>query len=123
VLAVVHCGWRGITAGIVTAVLGEVGGKGGAEAVTAAIGPGIGPCCYEVGDEVLAAFKAQQLEETIDGRRLDLRAAIRIELERGGVRAVTAVGLCTSCNPDLFFSHRRDGGVTGRQAGLAWLKK
>jgi YfiH family protein len=119
VVAVVHCGWRGIAAGIVTAALEAVGTVG--ENRSAVIGPGVGPCCYEVGDEVRAAFAARQLEDAFEGRRLDLARAIRSELERGGVRDVTSVGLCTSCTPELFFSHRRDGGVTGRQAGLAWL--
>jgi YfiH family protein len=120
-VAAVHCGWRGIVAGIVPTALDVLQAQGNGETVAAAIGPGIGPCCYEVGDEVLSAFTARQLDDAFEGRRLDLSRAIRTELERGGVQSVTTIGLCTSCNPDLFFSHRRDGGVTGRQAGLAWL--
>jgi purine-nucleoside/S-methyl-5'-thioadenosine phosphorylase / adenosine deaminase len=121
VIAVVHCGWRGVAAGIVSGALDAVG-NGGRDNVTAAIGPGIGPCCYEVGEEVTRAFRSTGPGDALDGDRLDLAGAIRSELERGGVRAVTDLGLCTSCHPELFFSHRRDGGVTGRQAGLAWLR-
>ena len=110
-LAMLHCGWRGLAAGIVGA---------GAEAVAATaavIGPGIGRCCYEVGDEVLAAF-APLGAGLADGRMLDLKAVARRLLERAGVAAVEDAGLCTCCERDLFFSHRRDDGDTGRQAGI-----
>jgi purine-nucleoside/S-methyl-5'-thioadenosine phosphorylase / adenosine deaminase len=80
--------------------------------VAAAIGPGIGPCCYEVGDDVRAVFGTS-------GRTLDLKAIARARLEAAGVREIHDCGLCTSCDPERFFSHRRDRGVTGRQAGLA----
>ena len=83
------------------------------------VGPGIGGCCYEVGPEVLEAF--EDLDGVADGRMLDLRAVVRRKLEAAGVEEIDDVDLCTSCRPDLFFSHRRDGGVTGRQGGLAWL--
>ena len=57
-----------------------------------------------------------------NGRNLDLKAIARAQLERAGVDVVHDVGLCTICaDPSLFFSHRRDRGVTGRQAGIAWL--
>jgi polyphenol oxidase len=89
------------------------------EASAAAIGPGIGPCCYEVGDEVLAEF--DHLGDGVsEGRMLDLPEVARRLLERAGVGSVVGTDLCTSCNPELFFSHRRDGERTGRQAGLVW---
>ena len=67
-----------------------------------------------------AAFAAHG-EEVRNGRNLDLKAVARHELEAAGVETVHDVGLCTLCaDPDLFFSHRRDRGVTGRQAGVAW---
>jgi YfiH family protein len=112
-IAMLHCGWRGLAAGIVERAL-----DGFAEPPAAAIGPGIGPCCYEVGDEVRAAFAG--LDAVSDGRTLDLRAIARAKLRAGGVSQIEDVELCTSCRADLFFSHRRDGGVTGRQAGLVW---
>jgi copper oxidase (laccase) domain-containing protein len=87
----------------------------------AAIGPGAGVCCYEVGEEVHAQFAAYG-EGVRHGRNLDLKAIAREDLARAGVATVHDVGLCTICSDaSLFFSHRRDRGVTGRQAGLAWL--
>ena len=113
-LALLHCGWRPLAAGIIAKGAATVG------AVEAAIGPGIGPCCYEVGPEVLAPF--ERLGDGIaDGRMLDLAEVARRLLREAGVKKVESAGLCTSCEADLFFSHRRDGGVTGRQAGLAWI--
>jgi hypothetical protein len=88
-------------------------------ALAAAVGPGIGPCCYEVDEPVLAAFEELGPEVATD-RMLDLRMVARLLLERAGVGAIEVCELCTSCNPHLFFSHRRDHGRTGRQAGLVW---
>jgi polyphenol oxidase len=110
-VAMLHCGWRGLAAGIIERGVAEVG------AVAAAIGPGIGRCCFEVGDEVLARF--EHLGEGIaDGRMLDLAEVAQRQLEAAGVTAIEHAGLCTSCEEELFFSHRRDHGETGRQAGV-----
>jgi copper oxidase (laccase) domain-containing protein len=106
-----HCGWRGVAAGIVDRAVGELG-----EVSAAAVGPGIGACCYEVGEEVLREFA--DVRGAAQGRMLDLRAVIEARLQAAGVERVEHVDMCTSCREDLFFSHRRDGGVTGRQAGL-----
>ena len=114
-VAMVHGGWRGLAGGIV-ATAGER-----VQADVAAIGPGIGPCCYEVGEEVLAEFA--DLEGVAVGRMLDLTAVATQLLERSGVEEIDASGLCTSCNPELLFSHRRDGERTGRQAGLVWKQE
>jgi polyphenol oxidase len=113
-VAMLHCGWRGRAAGIVAAGARAIG------ATRAAIGPGIGPCCYEVGEEVLNAF-AGLGEGVAAGRMLDLPEVARRLLAAAGVERVENAGICTSCEPDLFFSHRRDAGRTGRQAGLAWI--
>lgn len=111
-VAMLHAGWRGLAGGVlengVTALRDLDAGP-----IAAAIGPGIGPCCYEVGDEVRSVFGTT-------GRTLDLRAAARERLDAAGVTRVEDIGMCTSCHPELFFSHRRDDGVTGRQAGVAW---
>jgi YfiH family protein len=112
-VAMVHCGWRGLAGGIIAEAAAAV------QAEAAAVGPGIGPCCYEVGDEVLSAFS--DLDGVARGRMLDLTAVATAQLERAGVTAIESSGLCTSCNAELFYSHRRDGERTGRQAGLAWL--
>jgi YfiH family protein len=104
-VAMLHCGWRGLAGGIIGRALERFD-----EPPAAAIGPGIGKCCYAVGEEVAAAF----------GRagesHLDLRAIAREQL--AGAGEIQEVDLCTSCHPELFFSHRRDHGVTGRQAGV-----
>jgi purine-nucleoside/S-methyl-5'-thioadenosine phosphorylase / adenosine deaminase len=112
-VAMLHCGWRGLAAGIV---------RGGVEAVGAthaAIGPGIGPCCYGVGEEVLDAF-GDLGDGIASARMLDLPEVARRLLSRAGVERIESAGLCTSCDAGNFFSHRRDRGRTGRQAGLAW---
>jgi YfiH family protein len=114
-VAMVHCGWRGLAAGIVERAADSVGATG------AAIGPGIGKCCYEVGEEVLAAF-AGLGDGVADGRMLDLSEVARRRLAEAGVELVEATELCTSCESELFYSHRRDGERTGRQAGLAWVE-
>jgi YfiH family protein len=128
-VAMLHCGWRGLAAGIVAAGTEAVG------ATDAAIGPGIGPCCYEVGLEVIEAFSHLGDGITaIDGpesrarvdvsahRQLDLTAVARRLLLKAGVERIEAAGLCTGCEPELFFSHRRDAGRTGRQGGLVWIE-
>ena len=113
-VAMLHCGWRGLAAGIVAKAAAAF-----AEPPAAAVGPGIGGCCYEVGDEVRDAFA--DVEGAAAGRMLDLRRVVEAKLRAVGVERIEHVDECTSCRADLFFSHRRDGGVTGRQGGVAWL--
>jgi YfiH family protein len=119
-VAVLHAGWRGLAGGVLEAGVSMLRDCGQEGSLVAAIGPGIGPCCYEVGEEVQRAFAAHG-PEVRRGRNLDLAAVARRALERAGVDVVHSLGLCTHCHPELFFSHRRDRGVTGRQAGVAWL--
>ena len=114
-VAMVHAGWRGLAGGIVAKGVEAV------EATSAAIGPGIGPCCYEVGEEVLEAF-AGLGAGVAAGRMLDLPEVARRQLAVAGVERVESTRLCTSCERELFFSHRRDEGRTGRQAGIAWIE-
>lgn len=110
-VAMLHCGWRGLAEGIIARGAAEV------KATAAAIGPGIGPCCFEVGDEVLARF--EHLGGGIaQGRMLDLPEVATRQLAAAGVEDVQRSDLCTSCERDRFFSHRRDDGETGRQAGV-----
>ena len=91
-VAMLHCGWRGLAAGILARGAAEI------EASAAAVGPGIGPCHFEVGEEVLEAF-APLGEGIADGRMLDLREVARRLLERAGVGEVEVSDLCTSCEP------------------------
>jgi polyphenol oxidase len=118
-VATLHGGWRGLAAGIVAEgvrALREVGGDG---PVQAALGPSARGCCYEVGEEVHAHFGAYDARRGV--RRLALDVVAADQLRAAGVETVHDTGLCTMCAGDeLFFSHRRDGGVTGRQAGVAW---
>jgi len=110
-VAMLHCGWRPLAGGILEKALERF-----AAPPAAAVGPGIGGCCYEVGQEVLDAFA--DVEGAADGRMLDLRKVISARLAAAGVTEVQHDDHCTSCEPGLYFSHRRDNGVTGRQAGI-----
>jgi YfiH family protein len=132
--AAVHAGWRGTVAGVlpaaVTALAREFGARPGDLQV--ALGPAIGPCCFEVGDEVTAAFLAQFADARERGvvvpsprgapgkSHVDLKAANRLLLERAGVApdAIDAGPECTHCDRARFFSFRRDGSATGQQMGV-----
>ena len=121
-VAMLHGGWRGLAGGIVeegVRALRELGAKG---PMTAAIGPGASVCCYEVGEEVHEVFAADHGDRVRRGRNLDLQRIARERLERAGVAIVHDLEMCTICGePTLLYSHRREKGVTGRQAGIAWL--
>jgi YfiH family protein len=115
-VAMVHAGWRGLAAGVLeegVLALRELGGEGD---VAAIIGPGAGPCCYEVGEEVHAAFAGAHRS----GRHIDLKALARDRLHAAGVHDVRDVAVCTICD-EGFFSYRREQALAGRQAGVAWL--
>ncbi len=120
-VAMVHAGWRGLAQGVLgegVGALRELGAQPGA--VRAAIGPGAGVCCYEAGEEVHAALAAHG-HDVRRGTHADLKLVARRQLEASGVGEVHDVAVCTLCaERGLFFSHRRDGARTGRQAGVAW---
>ncbi|MGH2709666.1 MAG: peptidoglycan editing factor PgeF [Actinomycetota bacterium] len=119
-LAVVHLGWRGVAAGLVQKALSTFSEPA---VVVAAIGPAIGPCHYEVGEDV-----AEAVNSGVDGLavadrsgplpRLDLGATIEALLRNLGIVEIDRAEECTACEPERFFSHRRDG-LTGRQALVA----
>lgn len=122
-VAMLHAGWRGLAGGILGEGIDAVRELGAEGRLEAAIGPGAGVCCYEVGEDVHAVFADRGLDIR-EGRNLDLKAIAREQLQRAGVEVVHDVGLCTICgDPTLLFSHRRDGGITGRQAGVVWLSR
>ena len=106
-IAVVHAGWRGLAAGVVEASVAALA----ADATAAVIGPSVGPCCYEVGPEVSGRFDPDLTRDRI----LNLWDAAERALRRAGVERVDRLDLCTRCNAELFFSHRRDGPVRGVQ--------
>jgi len=121
-VAALHAGWRGLAEGVLEAGVQGLRELGVAGELEAAIGPHARVCCYEVGEEVHARFAAAGYGEARRGRHLDMARVAQRQLAAAGVARVHDIGLCTICSdPTLFFSHRRDHGVTGRQAGLAWL--
>ena len=113
-VAMLHAGWRGLAGGILERGVATLRGLGARGGLHAAIGPGAGPCCYEAGEEVHAAVGHSV------GRNVDLKAAAAERLRAAGAASVEDVGICTICD-ERFFSHRRSGGLTGRQAGVVWL--
>jgi YfiH family protein len=119
-VAVVHAGWRGLAAGILEQAVSRFDRPGG---LRAAIGPAIGPCHYEVGEDVALAVAAGSDAGAVTDRRggrlyLDLAGTAARVLRRAGVRHLQRAEECTACEEGRFFSHRRDG-VTGRQAMVA----
>jgi YfiH family protein len=128
--AIVHAGWRGLSAGIIENTfdtLRQTWGTVSSDAV-AWIGPAIGGCCYEVGPEVAEHFPNCVTPGESERSMLNLRTATKQRLAAAGLLSenVTGLDLCTCCRGDLFFSHRRTTGkggkTTGRQALLLWLE-
>lgn len=121
-VAALHAGWRGLAGGVLEAGVRGLRDAGVTGALEAAIGPHARVCCYEVGQEVHDTFAAAGHANARAGQNLDMTRIADRQLRAAGVERVHDIGLCTMCSdPSLFFSHRRDRGVTGRQAGLAWL--
>jgi len=116
-VCVLHAGWRGLLAGIACAGAEALGGG----ALAAAIGPGIGPCCYEVGEEVAAPFRERYGDAVARDGRLDLWASAERALHEAGIEHVHRFDRCTACELETFFSHRRDHGRTGRQGVIAYV--
>jgi YfiH family protein len=114
-LAVLHVGWRGLLAGVVANGVAALGRR----SLRAAIGPGIGPCCYEVGSDVAERYTAEFGSDVVRRGKLDLWRATELALRGAGCADVERTDLCTFCHPELFFSHRRDRGTTGRQGVIA----
>jgi polyphenol oxidase len=126
-----HAGWRGVEAGVVAATVEQLAtsrGAGSPGAFVAAIGPSIGPCCFEVGSEVAERIaRAAQDDRVIvsrhaDGAKamVDLRRAVRAQLERLGLddAVIDDVPGCTRCERERFYSYRRDGDESGRLVGV-----
>jgi YfiH family protein len=125
-VAALHAGWRGLAAGVVEAGVAAVAELGADPAATVGlVGPAVGGCCYEVGADVRAAVGDRYpaaLATTRDGRpSLDPAVGAAEALARAGVGEVRVAGECTFDLAERFFSHRRDHGRTGRQAGLVAL--
>ncbi len=112
-VAIVHAGWRGLVAGVVAKGVERVG-----DVYAAWVGPSIHACCYEVGPEVVAAFRGAGLP-VADGSHVDPGRAACVALRAAGVEHLVMSDVCTSCD-DRFFSYRRDG-VTGRHGAFVSL--
>ena len=131
-IALAHAGWRGTGAGIAAAAVSKMTGEFGSSPadLVAGIGPSIGPCCYEVGKEVLERFKKtypdlvdEVFDLSDDKYKFDLQKSNRLILTTAGVPddRIETAGLCTSCRTDLFYSHRAENGNTGRFGALIML--
>lgn len=129
-VAAVHAGWRGSVAGVVPAAVARMAAEFGTRPgdLRVALGPAIGPCCFEVGEEVVDAV-ATVLPDAVAARvvlpggrkpHVDLKRLNRLLLERAGISPahVDAGPECTSCDGVRFFSYRRDGGRTGQMMGF-----
>ncbi len=135
VIAALHAGWRGTAAGIVPKALHKMKALYGTDAadVHVAIGPSIGPCCYEVSEELgqrfISMFPGHESEVVTPGApghaQLNLWAANRLLAEAEGVPAsqIEVTNLCTRCHPDLFFSHRVTGDARGNLSAIICLKE
>lgn len=123
-LAAVHAGWRGLVSGVILATLKAAGGGSG---WTAWLGPAIGPCCYEVGEDVAAQVAAASVPEVIlpgpAGRpHLDLIAAARRQLAAAGIEEIHSISSCTRCDSERLYSYRREGTGTGRNMAFIWRR-
>lgn len=128
-----HAGWRGLISGILGGAVSAFGVP--PSELIAWLGPAIGPCHYEVSDELQQRFVDAAVTSMVRGARraafrpgrtghcfADLYELARIDLRAAGLRSVHGGGLCTHCDPDAFYSHRRDG-ITGRFATLIWRQE
>ncbi len=115
-LALLHAGRLGLLDGIVQAGIAALRGP-----LAAIVGPGIGPCCYEVGEDILGAYRARFGPDVLQGRNLDLWTAAERVLREAGVDVVERLDVCTACEAGRFFSHRRDGPLTGRQGVIGYV--
>jgi YfiH family protein len=125
-VAAVHAGWRGVVAGVVAEAVRALDVP--PEELAAWVGPAIGACCYEVGEDVAGEVASVAGEECVmvrPGRRphLDLVAAVRSQLVDAGVPAPRVVLRCTRCDPETLWSYRREGRGAGRNHAFVWLRE
>ena len=114
-VAMLHAGWRGLAAGVLQQGVEAVRELAGPGPLSALVGPGAGPCCYEVGPEVHEALGLAR-----EDPHIDLPSVAASRLRAAGVPNVRTLEMCTICDA-RFYSHRREGARAGRQAGIAWL--
>lgn len=128
-VAAVHAGWRGVVAGVVGASVDALSALGvDPSNAIAAIGPSIGPCCFEVGEDVASSI-AEASGDGIVLRRgpqkphVDLWRAVERQLHRAGITTIDTLGACTMCEPEKWFSFRRDGAKSGRMLAVIVARK
>jgi YfiH family protein len=128
-LAAVHAGWRGLAAGIIPRTVETVVASLGADPArwSAWIGPSIGACCYEVGDDVArqvaaASTPAVVLAGPAGKPHLDLTGAALAQLRAAGVGTVARLSACTRCDAEALWSYRREGKGAGRNIGFIWRR-
>ncbi len=133
-IAIIHAGWKGLLKEIIGEVIEaftrELGGK--PKSTLAAISPGICFDCFEIGEDVAAAFRNKGWSKFLSPQNnyshhrylLNLEEVCRLQLENAGLfqSNIQVSGYCTRCYPDYFYSHRRDGEKTGRMMGFISLK-
>ncbi len=130
IAGVAHAGWMGTVSGIVARTVEEITARGGGPVteIVAGLGPSIGKCCYQVGEDLYLAFReswghdfVRRVFTRADPWMFDLQQANRLQLLEAGVppENIASLPLCTACRPDLFFSHRRDGVRSGRMLNFA----
>ncbi len=121
-VAAIHAGWRGAVAGVIEATIQHMTARHNIAPrdLMAAVGPSIGPCCFEVGDEVAAQFPAEYVNRAHAKPHVDLARYVRDTLVSAGVDAdlIDFADICTQCRQDVCFSHRGSGGVTGRMVAI-----
>jgi YfiH family protein len=132
-IGLAHAGWRGTVVGAARATVAAMQSAYGCRPadLLAGIGPAIGPCCYEVGEDVAQAIDGafseaagRLLSPQTNGKwHLDLWAANRHTLMQAGVQQIEVAGICTACHTDEWFSHRAERGRTGRIGALIGLKR
>lgn len=139
IVSIVHAGWRGTAQAIAVNAVKLMVRDYGADVreMVAAVGPGIGTCCYPTGEDVVeqllstlvsadadaSKFGALVVRADGDQPRPNLKAINAMQLILAGVTDVDVSSFCTACRPDIFYSHRQSGGKTGRQGALAMLSK
>jgi hypothetical protein len=131
-VGIAHAGWRGTVAGICQAVVSKMVDALNCRPadIYAAIGPAIGPCCYEVGTDVVEAVTAALGQNDAffrpgpqgDQLHFDQWAANEFALRQAGVQQIERADICTACHVDEFYSHRAEGGRTGRFGAIIALR-
>jgi len=132
IIGAIHAGWKGTSLGIIAGAVSIFVEEffSDPEDILAVIGPAIGPCCYEVDEVVFGKFEETGSQSFFTGREtegkwmFDLPEANRLQLIAAGIppENIFSADICTSCNKNIFFSHRGENGCTGRQLNFIMLR-